>query len=269
MLDALPAFSLAIAQRDSWPGMLFWTQRGAAAFAREGTAIEAAAQFSRGLAGQTDTELDRMIDRLAEQTPRRILHLSDLHFGSEHASINAEYVEAELAEVARTANRAVITGDLIETPNEDAAANFRRFAGLLYRVTTKPVIVVPGNHDQRWHGNAIGRLGQDLTQLAQLSWSTHVVDDDLETVFLCFNSSLMGKLARGSTGERQRTRVASDHRNALVARPELRDYLTVALIHHHPYSFETSATTWYQRALASIRLSDEPTLKMVDADEFV
>jgi hypothetical protein len=95
------------------------------------------------------------------------------------------------------------------------------------------------------------------------------VDDDLQTVFLCFNSSLKGNLARGQTGERQRTRVAGEHRNALAVRPELREYLTVALIHHHPFSFETTPTTWFQRALVSMRLSDEPTLKMEDAEAFV
>jgi UDP-2,3-diacylglucosamine pyrophosphatase LpxH len=268
-LDTLPAFSTAIAQKDRWPGILFWSQHGAAAFASEGTAIEAAAMFARSLSDQTDADLDRAIDRLADRTPRRILHLSDLHFGSEHASINAEYVEAELSEVANSASRIVITGDLIETPGDDAAANFRRFAGSLYRVTKKPVIVVPGNHDQKWHGNALGGLGQDLTQVAQLSWSPHVVDDDLQTVFLCFNSSLKGNLARGQTGDRQRTRVAGEHRNALAVRPELREYLTVALIHHHPFSFETTPTTWFQRALVSMRLSDEPTLKMEDAEAFV
>jgi predicted phosphodiesterase len=268
-LDALPAFSAAMAQQERWPGLLFWTQHGAAAFASEATAIEAAATFSRGLTGQTDADLDRAIDRLADRAPRRILHLSDLHFGSKHASINAGFVEAELSEVAKSASRVVITGDLIETPKDESADSFLRFAGALYRATAKPVIVVPGNHDQRWHGNALGRLGQDLTQVAQLSWSSHVIDDAMQTAFLCFNSSLTGNLARGETDDRQRTRVAADHRTALAARPELRDYLTVALIHHHPYSFETTGTTWFQRALMSMRLSDEPTLKMIDAEAFI
>ena len=272
-LDALPAFSAAIAQKGCWPGILFWSQRGAAAFLREGAAIEAAQQFARSIPKQ-DAELERAITRLADRPARRILHLSDLHFGSKHASLNAEYVEAELADVARDAGRVVITGDLLETPSDDPASHFRRFAGSLYRASKKQVIVVPGNHDQRWHGNAVGRVGQDLLQLAQLSWSPHVVDDDLQTVFLCFNSSLTGSLARGSTGDQQSTRVAADHRNAMSTRKDLghpiSEYLTVAVIHHHPFTFETTPATWYQRALASMRLSGgEATLKMDDADAFV
>src|SRR6185295_5962855 len=100
-LDALPAFSAAVAQKDRWPGILFWSQHGASAFSSEAAAIDATAQFVRTSSEMTDECLDRAITQLAELPPRRILHLSDLHFGSEHASINVEYVEGKLSQVAR------------------------------------------------------------------------------------------------------------------------------------------------------------------------
>jgi hypothetical protein len=45
--------------------------------------------------------------------------------------------------------------------------------------------------------------------------------------------------------------------------------LRVALIHHHPFKFETHATTWVQRLLSHVGLSDEAFLLLEDAAEFL
>lgn len=269
-LDTLPAFDLAVSSKESWPGLLFWTRRGsAAAFVAGRGAEEAVDSISRTLTEGTDADLDRVVKGYGSPRKRTILHLSDLHFGTEHAAENAEYVEAELADVAKEASRVVITGDLIETPSDDSAARFRSFANLLHRSSGKPVIVVPGNHDQRWHGNQLAGIGQDLKQVAQLSWQSHVIDDDMETIFMCFNSCIEGNLARGRTGKKQRTQMAGVHRTAIGVDARRRDYLRVALVHHHPFSFASaSTTTWFQWLLAAMHI-EEPALKMADADAFL
>ena len=55
----------------------------------------------------------------------------------------------------------------------------------------------------------------------------------------------------------------------VVSRPVLRTYLSVVLVHHHPYSFEARKETPLQKGLAAFGLSDEDFLKMDGADEFL
>jgi len=57
--------------------------------------------------------------------------------------------------------------------------------------------VVPGNHDMRTKGNAIGGLGRKAEYVTDLDWSPIDVDHDMQTVFFSFNSSETGNFARG------------------------------------------------------------------------
>jgi len=63
--------------------------------------------------------------------------------------------------------------------------------------------------------------------------------------------------------------VATLFETKLVARPTLKNYLSIALVHHHPYSFDTRTETLLQKGLQAIGLSDESFLKMEGADEFL
>lgn len=63
---------------------------------------------------------------------------------------------------ARDASRVVITGDLINTPggaDDPDFADFKDFRRWLAEQTGSDVIVVPGNHDERWMGNRLWFLG--------------------------------------------------------------------------------------------------------------
>ena len=42
-----------------------------------------------------------------------------------------------------------------------------------------------------------------------------------------------------------------------VARPLIRDHLPIALVHHHPYSFDAAAETPLQKGLRAIGLDEE------------
>lgn len=271
-LDALPAFDLALQQKKRWPGVLFWTDKGGAAFVTADNLHSALARIHAALISQDPNRLEREIWELGTESPsrgRRILHLSDLHFGSEHAHINAPFLAAELYEAVRIVDRIVITGDLFDTPRESNLAAYQRFAQELHRSSGKDPICIAGNHDSRLYGNRFGIAGFKATQLAALRWSSHVIDDDISTVFLGVDSSIGGSFARGKVGRAQMARVAAEHRNAMSVRPEIRDYLTVALVHHHPYSFETTPSTVYQRVLAAFGASDEQLMRLKDADEYV
>jgi hypothetical protein len=47
-----------------------------------------------------------------------------------------------------------------------------------------------------------------------------------------------------------------------AARPEAETYLRTALIHHHPFTFETKNETLVQRVLARLGLNDETFLRL-------
>jgi Calcineurin-like phosphoesterase len=271
-LDALPAFELALQHKADWPGVLLWTDRGGAAFVPEDEIAMTFARCDEALRKHDYVMLERAVSDIAARTghrTRRILHLSDLHFGSQHAAINAPFLGAEVHDTVRIVDRVVVTGDLFDNPTPRDLADYQRFAQELHRTSGREPICIPGNHDMRWLGNSIGGIGSTATQVAALRWSPHVVDDQISTVFLCFNSAENGYAARGEVGRNQMMRVAAEHRNAIAVRPELRGYLTVALVHHHPYSYETPPATLVQRMLAALRLSDEPLMRLADADEFV
>lgn len=267
-LDALPAFDLALQHAQDWPGALLWTDRGGAAFVRAPDIDEAFDRCGHALRLRDAVLLEKAVTELGATSgnrSRRILHLSDLHFGSQHAAINAPLLQAELHDVVRVVDRVVITGDLFDNPSDRDLADYQRFAQELHRTSGHEPICIPGNHDMRWLGN----LGSTAAQVAALRWSSHVVDDRISTVFLGFNSAESGNWARGEIGQNQMTRIAAEHRNALAVRPELRGYLSVALVHHHPYSFETAPTTFVQRMLSTFNLSDESFMRLVDAEEYV
>lgn len=267
-LDTLPAFDLALQNRHEWPGMLLWTDRGSAAFVPRGRIDDAVENCARALRRHDDVLLSKVISDLASaagQKPRRILHLSDLHFGSEHAAINAPFLQAELHDAVRTVDRVVVTGDLFDNPTDRDLADYQRFSQELHRTSGQEPICIPGNHDVRWLGN----LASNSAKIAALPWSSHVIDDGTSTVFLGFNSAESGNWARGEVGQNQMQRIAAEHRNAIAIRPELHGYLTIALVHHHPYSFETTPATLVQRVLTRFGLSDESFMRMVDADKFL
>jgi 3',5'-cyclic AMP phosphodiesterase CpdA len=216
--------------------------------------------------------LERTVSEIGLRTghqTRRILHLSDLHFGSHEVATNAPLLAAEIHETVRIVDRVVITGDLFDNPTQRDLADYHRFSQELHRTSGKEPICIPGNHDMRWIGNSVGGIGSTASQVAALRWSSHVVDDQISMVFLGFNSAERGYAARGEVGRDQLMRIAALHRNAVAVRPELRSYLTVALVHHHPYSYKTPPATLVQRMLGALRLNDEPLMLLADADQYV
>jgi hypothetical protein len=113
----------------------------------------------------------------------------------------------------------------------------------------------------------IGMFGDDYRQVALIGSTKVVVDDHCEMIFVCFNSSAGGRFARGRITTPQFRQIGAEYRTLTAARPELKKYLPVVLVHHHPFSFEVAPETWVQRALASIGISDERLLHMEDADD--
>lgn len=268
VLDPFPAIALLAEQPDKWPGVLFWSRRGVAAFCslRDARVVhnKMLAVFQRP-SSQISAAVDRILDEhRSTSSSKQLLHLSDLHFGTTTALRNQAYLLATLAKVIPRVDRVVVTGDLMENPREQDALTYKNFQASLVRMGKEPVRI-PGNHDQKWLGN----FGSSLKEMAGIEWSKLVVDDDLGCIFLGFDSARDARFATGKVASDQLLEVAALLDTRCVASPELEDYLKVALVHHHPFSFETKAETLIQRGLKYIGLSDESFLRFHDAEKFV
>jgi hypothetical protein len=149
--------------------------------------------------------------------------------------------------------------------------DFRRFRDSLHRLTGKDAIVIPENHDQKWFGNSLGRIGYDANQLASLEWSSVVIDEDINVIFACFNSSMGADWARGRVDLSQLKEVANQIDMLTLARPEIDRFLKIALVHHHPVSFAYQAKQngLIQRALTAVGADQEAFLRMEDAEQFM
>ncbi|SDI08581.1 metallophosphoesterase [Nitrosomonas sp. Nm132] len=278
VLDPVPAFSTALHAAPDWPGFIFWTQTGESAFAKINQASELLdlllhAQFrmkprrQRPLPFMTTQGFDFVLkewSKRSSRTYRRLLHLSDLHFGTEEATENQAILDAELSEIVQNVDRVVITGDLFDTPNKNYATLFTNFKHNITRLAGgREPIAITGNHDQRM----IGLFGDDYKHVASIGTQKIVVDDQCQMIFICFNSSENGVFARGEISSSQFRQLGGEYRTLIASRSELRHYLPIVLVHHHPFSFEVPAETLIQKALKVIGLGDEKLLVLANAEE--
>jgi 3',5'-cyclic AMP phosphodiesterase CpdA len=171
----------------------------------------------------------------------RILHLSDLHFGTERATALEEFLVASIARKAKDVDRIVITGDLFDNPTAEAKNAFTNFRSQLERITNKDLIVIPGNHDESFKGNRLGFIGRMFKEVATLEWSSLVIDPEMRCIFFAFDSALEAKIsAQGVVTDDQLIRVGAMYQTKFDRDPDLANYLSVALIHHHPFSWSSN-----------------------------
>lgn len=279
VLDPIPAFSTALHSAPDWPGFLFWTQTGSSTFVRLSEVHELVDELQNAIHGSrrggrrpfppfpNSSGFDYVLRNWAKRNKReyrRLLHLSDLHFGTTDAVENQAILEAELRDIVQTVDRVVITGDLFDTPKKNYATLFTNFKNSITHLAKgKEPISITGNHDQRM----IGNFGEDYKQVALIGSRKIIVDDDCKMIFICFNSSEKGSFARGKITKSQFRQLGGDYRALLSSRPELKGYLPIVLVHHHPFSFDVQPETWVQRALCMFGLREETFLEMVDADD--
>ncbi len=266
LINPLAGTRDALVRRDEWPGAIFTlapTEYGSypSTPRRQGQAGgdtrsqflpldraqeavgEIADVFSRhGSRSDKVFSADRILQSYASDHAsqrRTILHLSDLHFGTSEAARSVGLLQAQLARDLPSIDRVVITGDLFDQPRTEYLKQFEHFKNGLKLLGASDPIVVPGNHDSRRWGNAWWKIGRRYRALAELDWSPISIDEDLELVFLGFDSARKGNLARGEVDRDQLVRAATDFDSRNVS-GKYDNYLRVALVHHHPYPYDTS-----------------------------
>lgn len=275
-----PAFKTAFAEVTRWPGLLVWTPSGDAAFfelSREQELISERLHwlFSHLATNFGPPDLNLLKQQFAREMLKgredtsqvKIIHLSDLHLGSQVARRRLSRVQTliesvvyELGEQAPIVP--VITGDLMNSPSDTNLGDVRSFMGFLNNLGIEKPVMVLGNHDVREDG----WLSPQLEQAVNISRSPVVWMKEHEVAFACFNSVNGGHLARGFIGEDELTYVG----NALDEFPERASSFTVVgALHHHPIPVEHPTwyrKTWYERLLGS---TFEKTEALEDADLFL
>lgn len=277
VLDPIPAFSTALHSLSSWPGIVFWTTTGSSSFVSLNNINELWSELkqifkpsqydqSNYLPANGKKNLDlvlRQWNNNKQEKMRRVLHLSDLHFGTSDADKNQPILLAELNNIVKSVDRVVITGDLFDTPKEKYATLFNEFKNkITYLTKGSEPIVITGNHDQRMYG----LIGSKYKEIASIGSTKIIVDNDCNMIFICFNSSEKGTFARGKITNNQLKRLSSEYESIVSSDPKFNNYLPVVLVHHHPFSFDVEPETWIQRALSKLNFGDEVFLEMVNAE---
>ncbi|MEU4731716.1 metallophosphoesterase [Streptomyces sp. NPDC023588] len=252
ILDPGSGVKSAIKSRDLWPGAIFQLRTGNSTFLPLSQAHARLAKITdvlhgAGMGRTTGAELDRIWSILKEPArsasetrhqQRRLIHLSDLHLGSERARQTQHLLQMAVKRECESVDEIVISGDLFDQPFKKHRQAYEDFISHMKQLTGKSPIVVPGNHDQRIFGNSIlTAIGRWRGQLIDLDWSRGITcNEQARIAFFCFDSSRVGNFARGQVDREQLIRMATKF-NEENLRDELEEYLRVAVVHHHPYPY--------------------------------
>lgn len=262
--NVFPAFRVALAHATSWPGVLVWTPSGDAAFFEVPESRNRARSclewlFSHLAVTYGFPDLALLSEQYAranlagdarDTVPLRMLHVSDLHLGSRTAQQRLPRVKqliqqlaAELGEYAPVVP--VVTGDLMDTPDDTHLDAARDFVEFLHSVGSEEPVFVLGNHDVRRDGWLNPELQNALRiQTDRARWFDHC-----QVGLACFNSVRGGHLARGRIDETELMDVGL----ALDREPEkAASYVLASLLHHHPIPVERPPwyrQEWYDRFL--------------------
>jgi predicted phosphodiesterase len=277
-----PAFQVALANTTRWPGVLLWKPSGEAAFFELPTPPRRTRDqlhwiFTQLGQAHPVPAFESLQSDYAERfppafdrppvPPLRILHVSDLHVGSEEARLRMPRVQRLLRSLVNDLGThapvvPIITGDLLDSPSDDNLDAARSFMEFVSGLGTEEPVVVLGNHDVREDGWGRAQFEQALyLPQAPVRWI-----EKCAVGLLCFNSVRGGNLARGWVGEREMAEIG----NALDRKAAAgEDATLIALLHHHPIPVEqpkTYAPIWLKQTSKALAAKSE---ELIDAPAFL
>lgn len=256
LTDVFPAFKTALAESNHWPGVLLWNRSGDSQFfplpEEERPLIDAARWLFARLADPFAVDLEALKIEYLREIRRQgtstneitIVHLSDIHLGSQEASrriIRVQQLIRNLVEELGDDRRLIfaVSGDLMDDPVVDNLDQVRLFLDFLSNLGGERVLTCLGNHDVRRNG----MLSEDFRLALQIPQTETAVTwlDDRRVGLVIFNSVIGGRLARGKVGDSQMQDIGS----AIDQKQGNRDYRLIGMIHHHPV--RVPLPDWYAR----------------------
>lgn len=270
IFDAFPNFDIALKQADLWPAVMFWNKDDDFAFVpvrnkHELMDLYEMLYFERN----TITQLRRYADR-KKKSSHFYFHLSDLHLGTKNVEVSERRLKSLIKKQLSTLEPDdkidfIITGDAVDSPSKVNNMEYIDFSEFLESKSGKEPIFVLGNHDVNKVGLAFNRYNQILAN-AVGKYPKIEIDNEINVIFLLFNSNTNGRLAEGEIGLEQ----MSEMGNLLDAVPEVFKYKLVAVLHHHVIHIEKPNfydERWYKKMLPKDFLDN--SLRLIDADLFL
>ena len=152
---------------------------------------------------------------------RRVVHISDLHFGNNDPAL---LKPLQLAIERIRPDVLVISGDFVEHATEDEFAQARAFIGQL----PEPQIAVPGNHDLAFY-NVVQRATVGLRNFKRyITDDLHPRFEDDELAIFGANTSRFWPLRGGSLSLTQLDQLTAEFAAVPVGKTRL-------LVTHHPF----------------------------------
>jgi 3',5'-cyclic AMP phosphodiesterase CpdA len=166
----------------------------------------------------------------------RIVHLSDLHFGR----ADQELLRPLLRSMeTSTPDLIVISGDLTQRARRRQFVEARQFLSLL----TKPVLVIPGNHDIPW--NPVERFFSPFEKYRRyISQDLEPNFSSKEAAIFCINTARNFERERGDINPEQ---LDSARRFFAHAEPGA----TRVVVTHHPFDLPVGVRSRYRVKNAS------------------
>jgi metallophosphoesterase superfamily enzyme len=275
ILDPLPPLRVLAESPVPTPAVVFWTNLDG------GETAVCALPFAEGqefyhnllpiLQDGRNAIANAINDRASKATTKRILHLSDLHFGDSAADARRHYIKGHLDNLNKRIDCVLITGDLCHTPDSALHRQWTEFRSDVVRILNRRnVITVPGNHDIRTNGI----FGKNYEFVFDIGFRSVIIDDELECVFFCFNSAEGGPWARGLITPEQLTTTATQFEEICAERRRGNErdpakFLKICVLRHHPVAYETVPTTVYDKAIRLITRNEDSLTRLEDADQFL
>lgn len=291
ILNSFEPFTLALNQIYNWPGILVWVNE------KKKTLVQKLFTVNRKIKKNKFffpvKSYDEVMDffknylttEITENTLKkfhihkndnikRILHLSDLHLGSSNEEEKLNRLKTSLKRLKSTIEQnektlAIISGDLIDTPNDN---NYHKYVGFENDLKTngyEPIIKILGNHDVK----TLGFIGKATTENKIINYVNSdkelQIIEELKLIIIRFDSNKGGSLARGEIGEVQMQKI----QNQLDAISNIDSYCIIALLHHHPFKLDmrqNESDNWFLRVWNLKKNSiKEWTVQLKDANQFV
>jgi 3',5'-cyclic AMP phosphodiesterase CpdA len=196
----------------------------------------------------------RSIGKSGDEPNRRLtlLQMSDIHLGCRQADHALPRLQQICRNIVRdcggpSAVLPVISGDLLDDPEEDNHNRFRTFFDAASNLTAYEPILLLGNHDVRRDGYRSRSLEQaiQIPATSRVHWI-----QEFNLAIVAFNSVIGGKLARGMIGEPQLYDIGSE----IDRKRDSDQFSFVGVLHHHPIPVEKPewySQPFYERVLGS------------------
>ena len=197
-----------------------------------------------------------------------LLHMSDLHLGKVSHGRKKELlrlIDNHSIHKDDVPIIPIITGDLMDTPNQDNKNKVDDFIRELNIKFNYRAISILGNHDIDKKG--IFSFFRKVKQATMNLFSSNQIEilEEYKMIIIKICSNRGGNLAQGEVTEEQLIEIAYE----LDKVENINQYTCIAILHHHPVKISNPNwydESWYEKILGKYQ---DKTMELVDSERFL